>query len=63
MVDIKVGASAYVDPGTGGMVLNSLWSYIAMFFAAIGAIVLKFFFSPIKERILKVWNLIKNMRH
>jgi len=53
---IKV--SAYVDPGTGGMIIGSIWPFILGILAAIGGFFLKYFFKPIKKTFLKLWKLI-----
>lgn len=51
--------SAYIDPGTGGMIIGgSIWPFVLVIFAAIGGFFLKFF-KPIKKRILESWQKIK----
>ncbi len=52
---------AYIDPGTGGMILGSIWSTIAAVFALISAFFIRHFIEPIKRRIHKLWMLIKNI--
>ena len=39
---------AYIDPGTGGMIVGSIWPIILAFFAAIGAFLVKVFWRPVK---------------
>jgi len=51
-------ASAYIDPGTGGMIVGSVWPFIIAVLAAIGGFFLKYFFKPIKKTFLKLWKLI-----
>ena len=50
--------SAYIDPGTGGMIVGSAWPFIIAVLAAIGGFFLKYFFKPIKKTFLKSWKLI-----
>ena len=57
---IKV--SAYVDPGTGGMIIGSVWPFILAILAAIGGFFLRYFFKPIKKTFLKSWELIKKSK-
>ncbi len=45
---------AYIDPGTGGMIVSSIWPVIVSIFVAIGAFFLKFF-TPIKNGFKKLW--------
>jgi len=51
-------ASAYIDPGTGGMIVGSVWPFIIAVLAVIGGFFLKYFFKPIKKTFLKLWKLI-----
>ena len=53
-----IKTSAYVDPGTGGMIVGSIWPFILAVLAAIGGFFLKYFFKPIKKIFLKSWKLI-----
>ncbi len=53
--------SAYIDPGTGGMILGSIWSTIAAVFAIISAFLVRHFIEPIKRRIRELWTRIKNI--
>jgi hypothetical protein len=48
--------SAYIDPGTGGMIIGSSGSIIGLILAVIGAILVKYFFNPIKKTIIKIKN-------
>ncbi len=52
-------AAAYIDPGTGAMVISSTWSVISVILAAAGAFVIRIFFKPIKKGIDKIWNLLR----
>ncbi|MBA3064252.1 hypothetical protein FP803_02330 [Candidatus Woesearchaeota archaeon] len=54
--------SAYVDPGTGGMIIGSIWPFILAILAAIGGFFFKYFFKPIKKTFLKLWKLIKKSK-
>lgn len=51
---------AYVDPGTGGMVIGNLWTFFAAGVALISAIVAKYLIRPIKEFIVKAVARIKS---
>jgi len=50
---------AYIDPGTGGMIVGSIWPFIVAVLAAIGAFFLRYFFQPIKKAVLRLWEKIK----
>lgn len=45
---------AYLDPGTGGVILNSIWPLIVVVSSAIGAFIVKWFWRPIKKSFLKL---------
>jgi len=51
-------ALAYIDPGTGGMIIGSIWPFIVAVFAAIGGFFLKFF-RPIKTGVASTWKKIR----
>ena len=40
---------AYIDPGTGGALLGSIWPFIVSIFAVIAGFFVKVFFKPIKN--------------
>ncbi len=44
-------ALAYIDPGTGGLVLGSTWGLLASALGAVGAFVLFRLIKPLKNRI------------
>lgn len=46
----------YIDPGTGGMVIGSVWPVILVVLGAIGGFFVKIFYKPIKNKILKLRN-------
>ncbi len=51
---------AYIDPGTGGMIIGGgVWPFIVAMFAAIAGFSLKYFFKPIKRGVKSVWGRIK----
>jgi len=52
-------ASAYIDPGTGGMIVGSIWPYILLVLSLIGGFFIKYFFKPIKRTFLRLWKIIK----
>ncbi len=54
-------AQAYIDPGTGGMVLGSIGPIILAILAAIGGFLLKHFIKPIKKAVLRLWALAKRV--
>ncbi|OIO61666.1 hypothetical protein AUJ83_04455 [Candidatus Woesearchaeota archaeon CG1_02_33_12] len=54
--------SAYIDPGTGGMIIGSVWPFILAILAAIGGFFFRYFFKPIKKTFLKLWKLIKKSK-
>ncbi|MBU1975849.1 MAG: hypothetical protein KKG59_05585 [Nanoarchaeota archaeon] len=41
--------TAYIDPGTGGTIISSLWPVIIALFAAVGAFFARIFWHPIKS--------------
>lgn len=45
---------AYLDPGTGGAIIGSLWPLIVIIFSTIGAFIVKWFWSPIKKVFSKI---------
>ena len=47
-------ANAYLDPGTGGVIIGSIWPLILAFFTAVGAFFVKWFWKPIKGFFLKL---------
>lgn len=50
---------AYIDPGTGGMIIGSIWPVIIAFFSAVCAFLVKIFWNPIKNIFLKILNRAK----
>lgn len=44
---------AYIDPGTSGMVVGSVWSVFLAVIGAAVALFAKIFYKPIKNKILK----------
>ncbi len=52
----------YIDPGTGGYLVTSIWptvlTFLAIMFSAIGAFLVKYFITPIKKFFRKRKNLI-----
>jgi len=52
-------AMSYIDPGTGSIIISSIWPFILAFFSAIGAFIIKVFWKPIKQKIL---NFKKNKK-
>jgi hypothetical protein len=57
--------SAYIDPGTGGMIISGLggaiWPIIAAFFAGVVGLFVKYF-SLIKRGLLSLWSRISGRR-
>jgi hypothetical protein len=56
------GASAYIDPGTGGMIVGGmgsmLWALLATLFAAAAGLVVRFF-SPIRRGFQALWKKVR----
>jgi len=46
--------SAYVNPGSGAMIIGSVWPLIVAFFSALGALLIKIFWRPIKNKFLDI---------
>ena len=47
-------ATAYIDPGTGGLIIGPAWQFIVGIVTVITAFILKFFYNPIKSNLLKI---------
>ncbi|MFH2021242.1 MAG: hypothetical protein ABIJ34_07520 [archaeon] len=45
---------AYIDPGTGGLILTNFWSLIAGIFGAILGLIAVKFIAPLKKFIKKI---------
>ncbi len=54
--------SAYIDPGTGGAIINSISPIATAIIAAIAAFFVKFFFKPIKNFFKRIWGIIFNKK-
>lgn len=39
---------AYIDPGTGGVIIGTIWPLIVIVFTTISAFIVKRFWKPIK---------------
>ena len=50
---------AYIDPGTGGVLFNTIWPFIVAFFSAVIAFFVKCFWNPIKKLFGKPKNAAK----
>ena len=54
--------SAYIDPGTGGMIVGGmgsmLWALLATLFAAAAGLVVRFF-APIKRGVINLWQKVR----
>jgi len=46
---------AYIDPGTGGVLINTIWPFIVAFFSAVFALIVKWFWKPIKSTFSKIF--------
>lgn len=44
-----INAEAYVDPGTGGILVGTLLPIIVAFFSAIAVFFLRFFWKPLRR--------------
>jgi len=49
----------YIDPGTGATIIGSIWPVIVAFFSAVFAFIVKYFWKPIKEFVLRIFNFGK----
>ena len=62
---LTTSCSAYIDPGTGGMIVGGLggaiWPIIAAFFAGIVGLLVKFF-SPIKRGVCGLLNRVRGKK-
>jgi len=48
-------ALAYIDPGTGGVLFNTIWPFIVAVFSAAIAFFVKWFWNPIKKMFSKIF--------
>lgn len=44
---------SYIDPGSQGIIIGSIWSTILSFFSFFGALIMLYFFTPLKKAIRK----------
>ena len=56
---LSQSALAYIDPGTGGVVFNTIWPFIVALFSAVVAFFIKWFWNPIKKLFGKPKNAAK----
>ena len=56
---LSQSALAYLDPGTGGALFNTIWPFIVAFFSAVIAFLVKWFWNPIKKMFGKPKNSAK----
>lgn len=49
IVALSQSALAYIDPGTGGVLFNTIWPFIVALFSAVVAFFVKWFWNPIKK--------------
>lgn len=59
IIALSQSALAYIDPGTGGVVFNTIWPFIVAFFSAVIAFFVKWFWNPIKKLFGKTKNAAK----
>jgi len=48
-----VNKKGYIDPGTGGMVIGSVWPLMLAILVAIGGFFGKWFYKPLKNTIFR----------
>jgi len=53
IVALSQSTSAYIDPGTGGVLFNTVWPFIVALFSAVIAFFVKWFWKPIKKLFVK----------
>lgn len=46
---------AYIDPGTGGVLLNTIWPLIVALFSVLATFFVKWFWKPIKSTFSKIF--------
>ena len=54
LVALSKSVFAYLNPGTGWVLLNTIWPLLVAIFVAVGAYYTKYFWRPIKKKISKV---------
>ncbi len=47
-------AFAYIDPGTGAIIVGSLWQILIALGAVVVAFVMRHFWNPLKDRVFKL---------
>lgn len=51
---ITKNVAAYLDPGTGGAIVGTIWPLMLALFSAIGVLLMKYFWNPIKKKVSKL---------
>lgn len=59
LITLSGKALAYVDPGTGGIVVSSVWPMILATLAIIGGFFVKIFYKPIRNIFFKLKKKIR----
>lgn len=63
LIYLSTDVLAYLDPGTGGAIVGSLWPLILIFFSTIGAFFVKRFWKPIKRLFSKSQGTIEHTKN
>jgi len=57
---VPATCAAYIDPGTGGMIIGGgIWPLIVGAATAVLAFFIKFFYNPIKNGLARTWKRLK----
>ncbi|MFH0859748.1 MAG: hypothetical protein V1921_00950 [Candidatus Altiarchaeota archaeon] len=59
MISYIQSASAYIDPGTGGMIVGGLWPVITGALALAVGLFIKYLLKPTKKSVADLWKKIR----
>jgi len=59
---LSTSVFAYLNPGTGAAIIGSLWPLILIFFSAMLAFAIKWFWRPIKKAFSKMLLALKKAK-
>ena len=52
ITSLGTSVSAYIDPGTGAIIIGGIWNLIVALFTALIGVLIKVFWKPIKKAFL-----------
>ncbi len=55
IIALSQSSLAYIDPGTGGVLFNTIWPFIVAVFSAVIVFFVKWFWNPIKKTFSKIF--------